>query len=328
MSVPDTGLLGRAIAWSERRLPALTRFKERETLPIRLDRRRIYVLPTGFGVLFGLLLFVMLIGALNYGNNAAVLLTCALAAAAGSSLFVAFRGLNRLELASLHADDAQAGSPRRIQLRFDPGLRTRNALRVRHAHGEIAFDLLDGRPADIEVDLAPTLRGWQATGRLRVWTDYPLGLFRAWSWINPEREFLVYPEPEQNAPPLPGGSGRLGEMTKTGASEEHAGLREYRPSDPPRLIAWKPSVRHDNLLVRDIEHRSGETLELVYDALRGLDDEGRIRRLAAWIEDAERARRSYALVLHDTTIGPASGAAHRSACLRALAILPAATPPA
>ena len=69
----DWDLRIRALAYAEQRLPALTRLRRSESLPIRLDRRRIYVLPTGFGVSFGLLLFVMLIGALNYANNPALL---------------------------------------------------------------------------------------------------------------------------------------------------------------------------------------------------------------------------------------------------------------
>lgn len=319
-------LRARAIAWAERRLPALTRLRRREALPIRLDRRRIYVLPTGFGLVFAALLFVMLIGALNYGNNAALLLTCLLAAAAGASLFVGFRGMSGLALAAVRADETHAGLPRTLHLRFDPGARARCALRVRHAGGETAFDLAAGEPADVAIDLPPSMRGWHGSGRVRLGTDYPLGLFQCWSWIHPEREFLVYPAPESPAPPLPGGSGRVGEHADAGASEEHAGLREYRPSDPPRLIAWKASVRHDDLLVRDVEHRSGIALELAYGPLRGLDGEARIRRLAAWVVDAERAQRSYALVLPQATIGPALGAEHRTECLRALAMLPDPAP--
>ena len=83
MAATIADLRARILAWAERRLPALTRLRRAEALPTRLDRRRIYVLPSGFGLMFGLLLFVMLVGALNYGNNAAVLLTCVLAGAAG-----------------------------------------------------------------------------------------------------------------------------------------------------------------------------------------------------------------------------------------------------
>lgn len=312
----------RALAYAERRLPALTRLRRPETLPIRLDRRRIYVLPTPFGIVFAILLFVMLIGALNYGNNPAVLFTCLLGSVAGASLFAGFRGASGLVLNRVNAGEAHAGEPLAMRLRFDPAGRDRTALWLRHGAVEKAFALRANEPADLSIAVEGTRRGRYRPGRFRVWTEYPLGLFRIWSWINPDVEFLVYPALERSAPPLPAGDGHLGEDAHAGASEEHAGLRDYRPSDPPRLIAWKASVRHDSLLVRDVERRSGEALTLSYASLRGLDDEARISRLATWAVEAERAQRAYALQLPHETLGPGVGAEHLRACLRALALMP------
>ena len=51
-----------------------TRPRDPEPLPARLDRRRIYVLPTRFGLFYGAALLTMLLGALNYNNNPALLL--------------------------------------------------------------------------------------------------------------------------------------------------------------------------------------------------------------------------------------------------------------
>ena len=62
----------RLLAVAERRLPALTRLRLPEPVPLTLHRRRIYVLPTAFGLGFAVLLLVMLLGALNYGNNPAL----------------------------------------------------------------------------------------------------------------------------------------------------------------------------------------------------------------------------------------------------------------
>ena len=45
-----------------------------EALPVRLDRRRVYVLPTRFGLFYAALVFTMALGALNYNNNPALLL--------------------------------------------------------------------------------------------------------------------------------------------------------------------------------------------------------------------------------------------------------------
>ncbi|HEY0180120.1 MAG TPA: DUF58 domain-containing protein [Dokdonella sp.] len=312
----------RLTAAAERRLPALTRLRRAEPPPIRLDRRRIYVLPTRFGLVFAVLLFVMLLGALNYGNNPALLLTCLLGAAAGASLFFGFRVLSGLVLTALHAGETYAGEPLALRLRFAGDARARPSLRVRRERTEAAFALPARADADASLSIADVRRGWFRPGRIRVWTDYPLGLFQLWSWLHPDATFLVYPELESPPPPLPAGRGREGDRSGAGDDEERAGLREYRPSDPARLIAWKPSVRHDALLVRDVERRSGEALTFDYAALSGLDHEARIRRLAAWVVLAEAERRAYALGLPGATLGPDLGAPHRHACLRALALLP------
>lgn len=316
----------RALAFAERRLPALTRLRRPEALPVRLDRRRIYVVPTAFGLGLAALLFVMLVGALNYANNAAVLFTCLLASAAGASVFAGFRAMSGLQLVRVHAGEAHAGDTLALELRFDPGARGRAGLRLQHGAFETAFALPANEPADIALRFATTHRGWVRPGRVRVWSDYPFGLFRVWSWLHPDVAFLVYPALERSAPPLPAGEGRIGEQRRAGASEEHAGLRDYRPSDPPRLIAWKASVRHDSLLVRDVERHSGEALTLDYAALRGLDREARISRLAAWAVAAEHARRTYTLRLPHETTGPGLGADHLRACLRALALMPVDAP--
>lgn len=318
----SAALRARLLAAAERRLPALTRLRRVEALPITLDRRRIYVLPTPFGLGFAVLLFVMLLGALNYGNNPALLLTCLLGAATGMSVFFGFRMMSGLALGQIRVAEAHAEEPFDLQLRFAPGSRARASLRLRRGEAETAFALPAGTEHDVVLRLAGAERGWFRPGRLRVWTEYPLGIFQMWSWLHPDAEFLIYPALETPAPPLPAGDGRQGEQLAAGASEEHAGLRDYRSSDPSRLIAWKPSVRHDTLLVRDVERRSGEALTLDYAALRDLDAEARIRRLAAWVCAAESAQRSYTLRLPGEVVGPGLGTLQRQACLRALALLP------
>jgi uncharacterized protein (DUF58 family) len=322
MNATIAGLRIRALAYAERRLPALTRLRKPEPLPIRLDRRRIYVLPTGFGIAFGLLLFVMLLGALNYSNNPALLLTCLFGAAGGASLFAGFRVMNGLSLVRVGADECHAGSPLALHLRFATASRARPSLRLRAGERESAFALPPGIEGGTTASLPTCERGWFRAGRLRLSTDYPLGLFRIWSWLNPDAEFLVYPAVEEPAPPLPGGDIRGDFAARAGAGEDHAGLRDYRVTDPPRLIAWKASARHDALLVRDAEQRSDDALVLDYATLHGLDHEARIRRLTAWVLAADAAQRDYVLGIPGATLGPGAGAVHRHACLRALALLP------
>lgn len=306
-----------------RRLEGWARPRGPEALPVRFDRRRVYVLPTLFGVFFGALLFAMGIGALNYNNNPALLLCLLLAGAANTSLLAAHLQLTGLVIDAVGAEPVPAGMPLQVRVHANaPPGRERRGLRVDYGALSTSLSLVDGHGQ--AVLLVPTeRRGWLELDRLRISTTRPLGLARAWAWAWPEAPLLVYPTPEAHGPPLPTGSGDHAHMRAHPAGEELHHLRQYRRGDPRRAIAWKPSARRGALLVREYEQPRGVDVMLDWRQLRGMDDEARIRRLARWVDEAEReGRRSTLLLPAHPPIGPASGASHRHACLRALALLP------
>ncbi|MEP6899555.1 MAG: DUF58 domain-containing protein, partial [Rhodanobacter sp.] len=184
------GLLQRVQTLAERRLPALTRYRRSEPLPIELHRRRIYIVPSGFGIGFSVLLLVMLVGALNYANNAALLLTCVLGAASAASMLVTFRSLDGLRLAHIRAAHAVAGTTMELTLVFESG-RLRQAIRLDLDRASTAFSLDAGRAVSVKLGIPTSRRGWQSLPRMRLWSSWPLGMFRAWSWLRPDQQVLV-----------------------------------------------------------------------------------------------------------------------------------------
>ncbi|MBA2078695.1 DUF58 domain-containing protein [Rhodanobacter sp. PCA2] len=311
--------LRRLAQFAERRLPALTRLRRPEPLPIELGRRRIYIVPTAFGLGFGVLLLVMLVGALNYANNAALLLTCMLGSAAVASMLPAFRTLDGLRLRGIRAGHALAGEPLELVLDF-AAQRPRESVRLDCAGESLAFALQG--TAELRLRLATSRRGWQPLPRLKLWSTWPLGLFRAWSWLHPQQSVLVWPRPETAGPPpvLPGDAR---ERLRPQAGEELAALRDYRRGDAPRHIAWKASARHHDLLVKDFDRpEPRESWRLDWQALRALEREARIARLARWLGEAEAQGRRYSLQLPDERIDTGSGPAHYARCMSALAVLP------
>ncbi|GLQ48637.1 DUF58 domain-containing protein [Dyella flava] len=311
--------LQRIQQWAERRLPALTRHRRLEELPIELHRRRVYILPTGFGVAFTLLLLVMLIGSLNYSNNAALLLTCMLGSATAISMLVAFRTLNGLRVRGLRAGHATAGQP--IDVTFDfEATRLRQAVRLDIADGTRAFDV-QGR-TDVTVSIPTERRGWLSMPRFCIWTTWPLGLFRAWSWMHPHYAVLVWPRPELSgpAPTLPVEDHRRQRLHR---GEDLAALRDYRSGDSMRHVAWKASARHESLLVKDYEQpEARQEWRLDWRQLRGMDNEARIARLARWLGEAQSQGRQWSLWLPNEVIELGDGPAHYARCMSALALLP------
>jgi len=314
-------LLQRLQTWAEHRLPALTRYRRPETLPIELHRRRIYIVPTMFGLGFSILLLVMMVGALNYSNNAALLLTCLLGAASSTSMLFGFRTLDGLRLSHIRAGHAVVGQPIELTLVFET-VRARSSIRVDLDDTFTAFAIEADGTATVKMILATTYRGWQPLPRIRLWTTWPLGLFRAWSWLYPDQSVLVWPRPESAGPPprAPADDARHMRLYR---GDELAALRDYRAGDPQRHIAWKASAHHDNLLVKDFEQpQSRPQWQLDWRQLRSMDNESRIARLARWVSEAQAQRRSYSLWLPDSEIAASSGPLHYAHCMNMLAQLP------
>jgi uncharacterized protein (DUF58 family) len=315
------GTLQRVLTWAERRLPALTRYRRLESLPIELHRRRIYIVPTGFGIGFSLLLLVMMIGALNYANNAALLLTCLLGAASAASMLVAFRSLDGLRLSHVRAGHAVAGQPIELTLTLDSH-RSRSAIRIDMENDSTAFAIDASGSAQVKIALPTVRRGWQPLPRLRLWSSWPLGLFRAWSWLYPEQSVLVWPKPETAGPP-PHAVADDARHMRLHQGDELAALRDYRAGDPRRHIAWKASARHTNLLVKDFEQpQSRPQWQLDWRQLHGLDHEARIARLARWLGEAQSQRHNYSLWLPGNEIASGNGPLHYARCMSALACMP------
>jgi uncharacterized protein (DUF58 family) len=313
----------RVLQLAERRLPALTRLKQAERLPIGIDRRRIYVLPTGFGVFFAGLLAAMTLGALNYNNNPALILCFLLGSAMHTSLLRAYLTLRGVRLEQVGAEPVHAGQAQTLRLMFGASeARHRPGLQLAQGKTETSFSLPKDERRTVELSRASTARGLHPIGRVRLSTRHPLGLFVAWSWLHPQADVLVYPALEAQSSPLPGRGERGQPRRRRGLDEEPHSLRDYRGGDPVRLIAWKRTAQTGRLMVREYESPAGADVLLDWRDLAGVEHELRIRRFARWIVDAEKEGLRSTLVLPSLRVGPGRGPAHVHACLQALAVLP------
>jgi uncharacterized protein (DUF58 family) len=183
-------------------------------------------------------------------------------------------------------------------------------------------DVPAGGSRSVELSLPTRRRGRRACPRVRIETRFPFGLWQAWAYFTPPISAIVYPKPEEDAPPLPlalGGS--LYGAGVAASGEDFAGVRPYQDGDSQRMIAWKLAARSDELSVKLFEAAAGGELTLDFDALPPhLGVEGRLARLARWVLDADAAQLRYALRLPGVAVDLASGAEQRERCLTALAL--------
>ena len=309
-------------------LPALRfahlpwRAPRREAGEIRLVSRRLYILPTRDGLLFSLLLGALLLGAMNYSLSLAYLFTFLLAGIGVAGLIQTHRNLNGLGLRAGHVAPVFADQSARFVLHLDnPSNGNRYRIGIEHADGRTAYADVPARAgAELVLALVQARRGFHRPGRFALSTTYPLGLFRCWTVLELDWGVLVYPRPAADSLPFPGGDSadRAGQASRPG-DEEFDGLREYRPGDSLKRIAWKTLAREQPPATKAFSTPVSRGLWLDWAQAPGSGIEARLSRLTRWLLDAEAAGLSYGLRLPARAFGPARGDAHLRACLEALA---------
>jgi uncharacterized protein (DUF58 family) len=315
------------------RLAARSRRAAVDEGALLLGQRRIYILPTGPGLGFGALLLVLLIGSINYNLGLGYALTFLALSCALVDMVLTWRNLAYLVLQPVRAAGVFAGQEAVFELQLrNPSGRARYAILADLAEvsksGEPrhALDVPAGASATLRLALPSDKRGWLDAPRLTLRTRFPLGLFQAWSHWRPDLRALVYPFPEEGAPPLPSASSSASDGAGHAGEDDFAGVRPYQPGDPLRRLAWRQIARLDpadggQLATKHFEGGAREELVLDFSALPArLDLELRLSRMTRWVLDAESRALPYAFRLGAEHFEASAGVAHQAACLRALAL--------
>src|SRR6266702_3810138 len=288
-----------------------------------LSQRRVFILPTRHGLSFGGSLVLMLLGSINYSLSLGYVLTFLLAGLGVVSILHTFRNLAHLYVSAGRVSPVFAGDSARFQLVFEnrSGF-DRHSLDSACRGATASCDAPAHRHSPVALPLKAEKRGWLQLERVTVETRFPLGLMRAWSYVQPDMRALVYPRPDSAPLPLPYSDAHTGDAISSGAgTDDFSGLRPYQASDSPRHIAWKASARSELLLTKLFEGRA--TSELWFDWTQlpaDMHTEERLSRLARWVLLAEERGLRYGLKLPDAEVPLGEGFAHRERCLKELAL--------
>jgi uncharacterized protein (DUF58 family) len=302
---------------------------ERNT--VVLVHRRVYILPTRQGWLFAATLGILLIGSINYALALGFALTFLLAGLGLVCMVHTTRNLGRIAVSTGRAEPVFAGESAQFRVYLEGRASyDRPAILVRHlgSGAQMVVDLPAMGFAEVVLAAGAKRRGWLPLGRVMLETRFPLGLFRAWSYVEPDARCLVYPLPERSPLPRPSGEAERGSLrSPTPGNDDFSGLRAYQPSDSPRHVAWKAVARSDDMLTKQFTAEAAAQLWLDWRLLPpALGLEQRLSRLAGWVLAAEREGARYGLRLPGVELAPRHGEQQRGACLQALALYQAPPP--
>lgn len=263
----------------------------------------------------------LFIGGINYGNGLILLVALFLVSLFMSSILLTYANLAGLKLSRGANQSGFVGQQVAFGLLLESE-REHESIRI-HAEGiaPLMVDLIQHRRQQQPLLLDASVRGYQQLPRLKIETRYPLGLLRAWSWLDLDSRVLAYPKPI--AEPYPQrvveGSGRGQRLSHEG-SDDFDGLRAYQGGDNPRQIAWKSYARDGRLHSKRFAGYQQQARWLEWEAYSGMGVEARLSRLCHWVIQYDQQGLRFGLRLPGTEVPPGQGESHRQRCLIVLAL--------
>ncbi len=307
---------GRARRWARKR-----QGRDRKTTTLR--PRRVYILPTTVGLVFGIMAFAMLLGSMNYNNNLSFVLTFLLVAIGLVSMHQCQRNLVGLEISFAGAEPVFAGQTLQFRIAVsNKSRKTRHDIRLYCEHGySDAHDLKPGESRVFFLQVPTERRGWVSLERFGINTMFPFELFRSWAWLHMDLRALVYPQPADSPPEPPPTQTAQGHRQHDARGEEDfAGFRKYHDGDSPRHVAWKAYARSGQLLAKQFAGADTSSQWFDFQEVPVRDLESRLSILTRWITDADRRSEDYGLRLPQSEFPPTHGDAQRRQTLEALAL--------
>jgi uncharacterized protein (DUF58 family) len=314
MSTLRQAAIAKLRAWSARR-------HGHDSLPIKINRRRIYILPTRFGIMLAFMLVAMLIAGLNYNSNLGLAFAFLMVSVALVTMHHCNRNLLGLQVDVTTEVDAFAGREANFEfvLRNDSNVDRRDVeICCLAAAGMRSVPARSSESVPVAVPVPQ--RGVIRLAQFELRTRYPFGWFHAWTYVQGSLTAYVAPAPHGNRT-LPSAAGKgSGARSETRGDEDFAGLRAYEPGVPLKHMAWKVLARGGEAAVRSYTNLAAQPEWLEWSSLEGQDTETRLSQLCLWVLESEAAQRIFGLRIPGKEIPLGRGAAHRFACLRALAV--------
>lgn len=294
---------------------------------VALTNNKIYILPTKAGLFFALILFLMLITAINFSNSLIYLLTFFLASLAIVSLFFAQKSLLGLSFQAGIASPVFCKQISHIPLNISFAVNYQplpNSLTIECENFKLAIDVLEQQEATM-LPIKTHSRGYVKIPTITISSLFPFGLFNAWSNIKLSNQSIVYPHPLKSNSDiqLSQVSADSGKQSNNKGSEDFLGLDKFIPGQSLKQVHWKAYAKQQGMYIKIFSGGSQSTRHWfdieMFEAF--ITIEQRLSYLAYFIIQADKNGESYGLKIVNQSIAINNGTPHKHQCLKVLALL-------
>ena len=257
-----------------------------------LTQKDVLVFMYQQGYLFLVLILITFIAGVNYANNLILGFCFLISAVLCMSFYLTFKQLHGLSLEVSVAELGQVGQALHLDLYIRQNQPITRYLWIcceRQLHKVCVTE----QKQQLRVQLQAPQRGQFHYPNLKIYSVYPFGLVRAWtylylnqsSWIAPQ---AVLPELENKYHP----------QQFEQEMDEFRELRSFREGDSLQAVSWMQVARGQGLYIKVFEQYSDQHhINIDYDHMPSTSHEEKLCMMMGLVEQCEQQQLSYALYL-------------------------------
>lgn len=244
------------------------------------------------GFLYLVLILITFIAGINYGNNLILGFCFLLSAILCISFYLTFKQLHDLKIEIVMPEVGQVNQPSIIKLMLKQHDKTVRYLRIQFSQQEQMI-YVNQVQQTVELPVLPQQRGLYEFGVIKVYSTYPLGLVRAWTYLYPKQKIWIAPKAHdwqkehKNQP-----------TSVHDNLDEFKELRAFRQGDSYQNVAWKQVARGQGFFIKMFEAQANhQHLEIDYQQIPALGHEEKLSFMMGLVEQCEQLGDDYALIL-------------------------------
>lgn len=244
------------------------------------------------GFLYLILILITFIAGINYANNLILGFCFLISAILCISFYLTFKQLHALQIDVVIPEVGQVNQTLILKLVFKQPVSSARYLRIQWQTQE-QLVYLDQTQHSIELPVVVAVRGHYEFETIKIYSTYPLGLVRAWTYLSPKQKIWIAPkaydwQKEHKSQPT-SAHDRLDEFKE---------LRGFQQGDSYQNVAWKQVARGQGFLIKMFEAQaSHQYLEIDYQQIPAQGHEEKLSFMMGLVEQCEQLGDDYALIL-------------------------------
>ena len=284
------------------------RFRYTGIRTLKQNEVLVFIYQQGF--LYLALILITFIAGVNYANNLILGFCFLISAILCISFYLSFKQLHGVSLevivdevgkvnevfkVKIILQQAQA-SAKYLNFKISdiehPKLNNTDAKNSVHA-SQIQSVLFQEKQQSVEIHLMPDQRGQFQIPPIQIYSTYPLGLVRAWTYIYLTENYWIAPEAKAF-------SQNFQHYSNTGEPDldEFKELRNFKSGDSLQSISWKQAARGQGLFVKQFEDLvDTHVMQIEYSKMPSGDHEEKLSFIMELVDQCEQSQTPYSVIL-------------------------------